>query len=338
VAEYILESRTRSGAYLATLPFRNLQGEWFLSKPCQIRWEMPYLDANITSASFYPGKTEVWLWRNGVKVLVGPVWDANPNSGTKSMSCSAESIDSYLDLRRVVATSSFIATSRANIAWSLINASQALTDGALGITQGSVAVTPVITVEFKAAEGRIIRDIIDDFASESDGWEWNIDTNRAFNTYVRTATASRVRLEYGGAVRSYALQVMGKWEANDILVTGYQGALSQPTIDTAKRTEYGLRHLVESASSLKTQTQLNSYAQQLLKQHRDVRYVPQLVVNSTLVNPFEGDITYMQTAPVVIDDGWVQVNQTMQCVGWQLSLGKHGNESFNLYMQDTREV
>lgn len=337
MAEFILEARTRAGTYLATLPYRNLQGEWFRNKPCQIRWEMPYLNPNVTQETVFPGKTEVWLWRNGQKIFVGPLWDCNPSSSTKSMNCGAESIDSYLNMRRVVTNSSFTSTTRANIAWSLINASQALTDGALGITQGLMAITPAITVSYKASEGKIIYDIINDFSEQADGFDWEIDVNRAFNTYVRASTASRIRLEYGGNVLGYALQVMGKWAANDIFVQGYQGALSQITVDTAKRAEYGLRHLVESASNLTSQIQLNSFAAQLLKVHRDTRYVPQLQLGTT-INPFDGDIGYGQTAPVLIDDGWVQVNQVMQCSGWQLTVGKQGNETFNLYMQDTREV
>lgn len=338
MAEYVLESRTRAGTYLATLPFRNLQGEWFRSKPCQLRWEMPYLHPNITPTTFYPGKTEVWLWRDGAKIFVGPAWDASPTSRTKSMSCSAESIDSYLAARRVVADTSFTGVTRANISWSLINSSQALTDGGLGITQGLMATTPAINVEYKATELKYIYDIIDDLAQQADGFEWEIDVDRVFNTYVRALTASRIKLEYGGNITSYSVQVMGKWAANDITVKGFQGALSQPVIDTAKRLEYGLRHYSENNSGLTTQTQLNSFAAQLLKSRRDTRYVPQLSLRSSAVNPFLGDIGFGQTAPILIDDGWVQVNQTMQCAGWQLTVGKHGQETIVLYMQDTREV
>lgn len=339
MAEFYLESRTRAGAYLMTLPFRDLQGEWFLSKPCQLRWSMPFRTDGLTTSNFYPGKTEIWLWRDGVKIFAGPLWDANPSSGDGQMSCASESIDSYLAFRRIVADTNFTNASRSDIAWNLINASQALTDGALNITRGTTIVTPNLTVKYKSAEGKYIYDAITDFAEDAYGFEWNIDPDRKFNTYSKGAgTPSRIRLEYGGNVNSYSIQAMGKWARNDILVLGHQSVVSQPVIDTAKRAEYGLRHLVESNTGLTTQTQLNGYAQRLLYMHRDTRYVPQLTVRSDSVNPFKGDITYLATAPIQINDYWVQIDQVMQCSGWQLTVGKNGQETFNLYMQDLREV
>lgn len=339
MATYYMEARTRSGVYLGTLPFRNLQGEFWRNRPKQLRWDLPLYHPNVTRTSVDPGATEIWLLRNDVKVFVGPLWDATASSDERKITCSAESVESYLSLRRITNDLRYTGN-RGATAWDLINRAQTGTDAGLGIIQGTINTTPSLTTSYLKNDGTVILDAIDGLSNDSDtGFDWEIDVNRAFQVYYpRPAVASRVRLEWGGAIHRYSVQVMGKWEANDIFVKGKDKLRSQPVIDTAKRAYYGLRQRVESNTNITAQVQLNNYAQRLLSLHRDPREIPQVGLRTSSVNPFEGDIWYGQTAPVVIDDGWVTYDQTMRCDGFQLTVGKNGSEIFTLYMSDLRDV
>lgn len=337
MANFVMESRTVAGSYLATLPFRNLQGEFFLSKPDQFRWELPLYHPSITRSTFFPGKTEMWLWRNGAKIFAGPLWDATANSGTKKITCAAEGLESYFDVRRISADTSLTGTLGDN-AWALIAASQAMTDGNLFITQGTTTGAISGTYKYAKDEGLYIGNVITDL-SDGGAFDWEITPARVFNIYTpRIGSRARVRLEYGGNVNNYSDQVMGKYEANDVLIKGPGTTVSQPTIDTVKRSEYGLRQFTDSNTAMKTQTLLNGYASRVLALRRDSREIPQIGVNTVGVNPLDGDITLGQISRLVINDGWVTYDQDMRMSGFQLTAGKHGEETFILYLSDLREI
>jgi len=332
-----MESHSLSGAYLATLPFRNLQGEQFLTKPDQYRWDLPLHHPNITRATFFPGKTEMWLWRNGVKVFAGPVWDATASSQSQTIDCAAEGLESYFDVRRISADVTIVGT-LADIAWQLIADSQAMTDGNLYITRGTTGSTISSTAKYAAKEGMYILDAINDLSASGD-FDFEITADRVFNiTCPRGESRAPERLEFGGNVTRYSDTLMGKFEANDILVKGPDTWVSQPTIDTAKRSEYGLRQYVDSNTSLKTQDLLNGYSERILNLRRDPREVPQIGVRSEIVNPLEGHISLGQITRLVIDDGWVQYDQDMRLTGFQVSVEKNASETFVLYLSDLREV
>lgn len=334
---YTIESRTRDGQYLATLPYSNIQGEFFRNKPCAIRWNMPFRHPNVTKDTFFPGKTEIWVLRDNTKIFTGPVWDANPSSKSKNMTCGAEDVSSYLQRRRVM-SDQIVTAGKAQIAWSLIQHTQAQTDGSLGIIQGSLTSTPSIAYQLRATEGQYVWDAINDIVEMAESFDWDISPDRVFNTYARTIAPSNARLEYGGSVTSYGIQTMGKWAANDIYIKGNNTARSQITVDTAKRTEYGLRQWTDSKTAIKLQSDLNSYAEYQLLRRRDTRYVPNITCRSDAANPFKGDIGVGQTSRVLIDDGWVQIDQDMLVTGFQLTVGKNGNETFGFYMNDMREL
>lgn len=336
--KFVLESRTKTGQYLATLPFNNLQAEFFLSKVNTMRWEMPYRHPNVTVDTMFPGKTEVWLLRDGVKIFEGPLWDCTPRSETSTMNCAAESVDSYLDMRTINDDLSYNGQHPTTICWNLINNSQGKTDGQLGITAGTLVPTVLTDQVYYKEEGIKISDAIEDFTKLITGFEWQIDMDRKFQTYERTVLPADVMFEYPGVVTRYSIQLMGKWEANEILARGAKGFVSQPIIDTAKRAEYGLKQLTVSDTNIKNITDLNDFGQQTLNIRRDTRFIPHITLRTGLLSPFDGEIGFLQSARVIVNDGWVQMNQLMYVVGWQLTVRKHDNETIVLFMNDLREV
>lgn len=329
-----------TGAVLGKIPYKNLQGEWFRSKPCQIRWNTPFRDPSITTSNFFPGKTEVQLLRDGVNIFTGPLWEGDPQSGTGFMTCMAQDVMSYIPMRRIMSDLNLTQT-KSNLVWSLIQHTQAQTDGNLRITAGTSIGNFGATFNYQALaiDGIMLDNAIDDLSTKTtNGFDWTITPARTLEVYEKVVNPSNVKLEYGGAITSYSAQVMGSWERNDIYVKGGGDARSQVTVNTAKRSEYGLRQFVDSQNSIRTISGLNTYAGLILDKRLDTRYIPNLVCRSIDVSPFRGDIGIGQTTNVLIQDGWVQINQTMVCTGWQCTVGKNGNETFVLYMNDMREL
>jgi len=340
MADFRLEARTRAGLYLATLPFRNLQGEFWRNRPKQIRFELPLHDPVVTRSNVDPGKTELQLFRNDTKVYTGVLWNVTASSGEGKLTCDSESLESYLGLRRIDQDLRYTAQTGGSIFWDLINRAQLGTDAALGFTTGTINVAPNRTVSFLKSDGNYYDEVLTEFADDSQlGFDWEIDQNRQLQVYYpRPQTPSRSRLIYGGVVTGYSLQVQGKYAANDVVIKGKDAIRSTPVIDTVRRAQYGLRQYIDSNSNLTTVAACNDQAQRTLNLRRDVRQTPQVSLRTQDLNPFNGDIWFGQTASVVINDDWTQFNQTMRMEGFQVTVGKHGNETIILYMTDMREV
>ena len=336
--KFELHSVKQDGTFLTMLPFNQLQGEFFLSKSNVLRWEMPYRHPNVTLDTVYPGKTEIRLYRDSKKIFEGPLWDCTPRSETSTMNCAAEDVSSYLDMRTVGWDLTYTNQHPTSIAWDLIHRTQLLTNGDLRITQGTLVPTMVMTQKYAKDEAIQISKAIEDFEKLQTGFEWQIDENRVFKTYARDTTPSNVTFEYGGMVTRYSIQLMGKWQASEIIARGAKGFVSQPIIDTAKRAEYGLRQKTVSNTSIKNLAVLNDFGQQNLNIRRDTRFIPHITIRTGGLSPFDGDIDYLQTARVIVDDGWVQMNQLMYIVGWQLTVRENDSETIGLYMNDLRET
>lgn len=338
MAEYVLESRTKSGTYLATLPFRDLQSEFYYSKTRALRWTMSLTSLNkLTTADIYPAKTEVVLWRNGVKLFTGPLWDMNISTNDHKCTFTAEDISSYFEKRRVVSDAT-VSGNFGDIAWNMINASQQLTDGNLYITRGTTASTGP-SGSFTPLKHQYLDDALKTLYEGDNGFDWVVTADRVYNQYYpRIQSRANVRLEYGGNVASYSINIQGKYTANDVVTVGKDKTFSDVLLDTNSRTTYGLMQHVGELTSTDNLVQLNAYNADLLTLRQAPKDIPQLVLRTSSVNPLDGDISYGQVARTVINDGYAQYDRDMRCTGFQLTVNKHGTEKFNLYLNDTREV
>lgn len=339
-AVWRLESREMDGTYLAPIKFRNLQGEFYMNRK-QIRFEIPLSSSRLNYTTFFPRKHEIWGYRNDELVFAGPLWDVTASSKENKLSCYAAGIESYFDTRLASVVDRAYSNTLGNICWQLINSTQALTNGNVLVTRGLAVpgYAPSMTWKYSWKELATLTDVHNELADSDIGFDWEITPQRVYNQYwPRIMSNSNTRLEYGGNVTSFSLQAMGKYEANTVIVKGAEGIVSSWAIDTTKRSEFGLSHYSASETSIKSQALLNAHAAMLLKLRRDARMVPSLTMRSDVINPFAGDIKYGQIAPVVIDHYWAQVNQPMRLMGFQITVGKQGNETFNLYLSDMREV
>lgn len=339
MAEYVLESRTKNGTYLATLPFRDLQSEFYYSKTRALRWTMSLTSLNrFTTDDLYPAKTEVKLIRNGIPIFVGPLWDMNISKNENRCTFVAEDLSSYFSRRRAFSTDEMSGTF-GDISWNLINGSQSLTNGNLFITRGTAVPGGAPSGTFIPTKGQYIDDILTTLSTGDNGFDWVFSADRTYNQYYpKIQSRANVRLEYGGNVSSYSINIMGKYLGNDIITVGRNKTFSSVVTDTTSQSIYGLMQHVDEFTSTEDLVLINDYNAGVLALRVAPKDVPQLVLKSDIVNPLDGDISYGQVTRTVINDGFSQYDKDMRCTGFQLSLGKHGNEKFNLYLNDMREV
>jgi hypothetical protein len=344
--EWIMQVRgpaPSNNTNIAELPFRNLQGEWFLSKPDQIRFEVPLYHPVVTyPGKMYPGRDEIWLFRNGVNVFSGPLWDMVASSQSGAWNCSAMGLESYLDRRRVNADTT-ISGDVIGSMWDLIDASQLETGGDLNfVASGTLPTGYSVTAKFLRREHRTIYDIIDDYAKQDPGFDWEIlSSNRTFNAWAgaRNDTAPGYLSFDGtngsGNMKSYALQIMGKYMANDILIANQ--TTFKTSVGTASRSKYGLRQYGETMSDTPTAL-LQTRASRVRLLRQSPKLVPSVVTDGQEFNPFLVHVWMGDSIKVTIDDPPIFYDQTMRCIGFQCSVNKHGYETFVIYLNDLREV
>lgn len=333
--DYKVESRTRDGIYLATLPYRDLQGEFRFNTTQEVRFSMNKIDIDsFTANEVEAGRTEIRVYRNDVLIFVGPLWNLTINSD-QSVSLMAQDLSSYF-LKRKVDVDTTIADTFGNVAWSLIQTSQAKTDGGLGITRGVAVPANAPSGTYKVTANKMINEILEEISAGDNGFDWYFSTDRKYNQYYpRLQRLSEARLEYGSTIKSYSVQHQGLYESNTVIAVGKDSLVSPPMIDATMRTKYGLREFVASNTSLTTQSSVNNLASATLDLRREINKQVQITTDS--VNPFDL-LQYGDLIRTIINDGYVQIDQNMRYVGFQLTVGKHGDESFTLYLNDLREL
>lgn len=341
-ADYRMETRTKAGAFKAWIPYANLQGEWFMNKPDQIRFDVPIHHPNVSFDTIYPARDEIWLYRNDVVIFAGPLWDMTASSSDGSWTCSAMGLESYLDHRRIDWDYN-VSMAAADIGWDLISRTQALTDGQLNITKGTVPASPTVPVTHTRAQGEMIFDVIDKLAQSTNGFDWEINSaTRQYNCWVpRKDTFAKAGMWFdkdngGGNLKSYSLQLMGEYAANDVLI--HNDDQYAVAISGTNRPIYGLLQYSDADGSATTGTALAASAQFTRNLRQVPKRIPGVVTDGDTYNPFDGDCWYGDRVPVYISDGSVYYNEDMRCIGMQVSVSKHGSETFVIYLNDLREV
>ena len=346
MALYEMELQTKDEIYIGSIPFYELQGEFRMNEPDQIRFKTSSVDLlNYVDppSGFKAGYTEVVLWRDGVNIFTGPIWNISVTSEQRALTVDAQDISSYLKQRIVSKDTKFTKKRYSYGAWKLIQDMQAESYGNYGITLGQDAATnPTGSYSYTRKSGTYIYDAITKLSSGTNGFDWEIDpARRLMMYYPRIQTVSDIRLEYGensGNIKRYSMHDIGRYVANEIFTRSGKTIVSTTYTDAASMAVFGRRQFVPSDSALKSKAKANAYSQQQLSLRKAPRLIPQVTVDPLLVNPFEGDIGYGQLVDLKVDDGWVQFDGTMRCSGFQVTVGKHGNEAFTLYINDTREI
>ncbi len=342
MADFRIDLQFRDGTYIGTIPFADLQGEFRMNQPNEIRFKTSSVDllkyVNPVS-QLRAGLTEVVLYRNGAVIFCGPIWTIDTASNDKILNIMAQDVASYLKQRYISADTKFTKKRFAYGLWKLIQDAQALSNGSLGITLGQDAATPTGSFSFTRKSGTTLLKAADKLCAGSTGFDWQIDSQRRLMMYYpRIQVQSNIRLEYGGNIKSYSVRDVGTQIANEVFTVGANKYISSTYTDADSMTKFGRRQYVANDSSLKSKSKVDSNSKTQLSLRKNPRLIPQLVINAEIANPFNDGITYGNLVYTTIDDGWVQFDGLMRCSGFQLSIGKHGNETFVLYINDTREI
>jgi hypothetical protein len=340
MADYRLETHLKTGEYIATLPYRNIQSESFMNKPGHCRFDLPLYHESITQETLQAGIHEIWMYKNGRYIWGGPLWDVTPSSHDASINCNAGSFEDYLDVRRIDFNTQAVTKDQVYHAWDLIADTQARPDGALGITAGILQTGVSRTRTWSIYDAKMILEAIQDMNAEEDGFDFYITPwDRKFNAfYPRPQRNVGLELTYPTSIRSYSVNIMGKWLRNDVLIQG-PTPLYEIAVDTASRAMYGLREFSDAYKDATNISQIASRAGKTRDDRRRPKYNYQVSINTDEIDIYDPSILqFGDIVKMTIKDGYVNISESYRYVGHQVSVSKQGSESVVLYMNDLREV
>lgn len=345
MANYWLQTHLKDGTFCSKIPFRNLQFEVGYNGPSGIRWESPLYHTLMTPTNLSPGLHEVRVMRNGICTAAGPIWDMTVSTDSQSMTCSAQSLEDYLDVR-LLRDVSYATQDQTAIAWNMISTTQAYPNGDLGIVLGTVGTGVTRSIDFKTYDNKYILEAIQDFAEMEDGFDFWIDpATRAFNAiYPRPQVDRGLHLVYPQHISSYAVTYYGKYLRNRVVVQGPDPNYVV-AVDTGTLATYGLREYADALKDAATANDLTAYTSHLRDTRKDISKYPTLVLRGQLINIFDpnviqfGDLIKVTIADTNGDqNSYVQIDQKLRYKGAQVTVNKSGDETIVLYTQDLREL
>jgi hypothetical protein len=212
------------------------------------------VSANVT-ASTIPGRTAVYVDRDGVIVWGGVLWLRSYNSKDQRLTFSAREFESYFERRRIATNQTYFNTDQLAIARGLVNTAQGVANGNIGVLVGSETSGVNVTRLFYGYEQKTVYQALLDLSRSSNGFDfaircsydssYNINKNlvlgypRLGTPYSATSTYTPVFEFPAGNVVEYEYPEDGSLVANKIYATGAgsnEGKLIYNASDSSKLT------------------------------------------------------------------------------------------------------
>ena len=177
--------------------------------------------------------TDVYVTRNGRPVFRGRVGTSAETHANDADTVQFTAVDyrGLLDHRiiwpgsQLTFNATFPPNDESAIAWQMITDSQAQAGGDLGITEGTGIGTTGVLRDRTYTAGVPLGQTLDELANLENGFEWEVDSNLAFNVFYpqrgRDQTASQV-LAYGRGLTAITSTVNTDAYANAVYYTGHQ--------------------------------------------------------------------------------------------------------------------
>lgn len=368
---YLEDSRFRlevtdfDGNYVCTLPYRDLQGEWKMGMDGEnIRFIVPYR-ANpwLTPELLEPGKHMIFLYdrlmvtptQTSAIRFGGPLWDVTASSKEGTLNCSASGLLSLYKKRLLKANKTYTGKPEAAIQDLLAYTNtikRMYGISVLGVIAQASA-TNLSSVAYLATKQGVIHDLVSEICNMGGGvdlfvkWTGNDLTAAAtvqlYGGRIIPAGAT-IHLEHGGASSKGVLPLLDNYaltktaqpisnSANVITQTFVAGVSVDAVAQAANDQLYETSE--QNVVGITTQADVNARAALNVKKAPYKVDIPQLTLKG--LDPFI-NFTYGDKAQVVIDDGWATYDKIVRIVGWQSSIGRHGQMTNTIFTNDLSEV
>lgn len=315
------------GAY-DEVPAKNLQFTYVLNKPGSIGFTLPLRHPKTNPTTLAPGKREIKVYRDGVLVWGGYLWDAQISG--EEVRFGGEGYFSRLKHRYISTTVTFTQQDQTDIAWSLINTTQSTDD--LGFTDAHSTTGILRDRTYIGAERKFIAEAIEQLSAVEDGFDFEITPAKEFKTYYpKKGQNIAVIFELGKNIRSYECQWLASNVASEITAIGEgQGDASLLSVasDVVATSEFGLLQDTRSFKDISVQSTLDKHATEELRLAKQARVIPgvQLVTQ----DPPWGAYGVGDQASLRIRNGYTQINDIFRISVINVQVSNEGFEAIGI--------
>ena len=129
------------------------------------------------NASTIPGRSAIYVDRNGDLIWGGVIWNRTYNSAQQTLNLTAREFESYFERRRVTTTQNFTNTDQLVIARTLIDDAQLVTNGDIGVIVGTETSGVLIDRVYYDYELKNVYQSIQDLSRAEDGFDFLINVS-----------------------------------------------------------------------------------------------------------------------------------------------------------------
>ena len=329
--QYIVVIADLDGTPIDEVPAKNLQMSYTHNAPGGITFHVPLKHEKSTAALIAPGKREIVVWRNGIKVWGGYLWFVTATSGDANMTVQGEGYFSRFRKRYVDDDLVYTNEDQLDIAWSLIDFTQGQTNGDLGITRdpGEVPSGVMRDRRYPKEERQFIGEILEGFSELHNGFDFNITPDKVWQAfYPKRGGPTDHVFELGKNLGNIAVQHDAFGVATEITGLG-EGEGNRKCIavrfDATAQTEYGLLEDILSLPEVKHFANLDSRVREELRLRNHMRDHPQF---SIIVHDAPEIFSYNigDEVRVRADDGYIQIDEDYRIVSIVVQVGDSGKE------------
>lgn len=129
------------------------------------------------TANTTPGRTSLYVERDGTLVWGGIVWGRSYSSSDQTLVFQAREFESYFEKRRILTTYTASGVDQLQVAKALVDQIQSLPSGSLGITVPSLTSGVLVTKNYYGYEQKPLSEALYELSRADNGFDWNIDVS-----------------------------------------------------------------------------------------------------------------------------------------------------------------
>lgn len=333
-----------TGTIREEIPFSEVKYSHVLNRPGGFAATLPLRHPKATRANLDPGRTAVYVERDGVIVWGGILWTAKASVDDATVEVGGEGFWSYFRRRLIRTTKVYTAQDQCLIARDLVTYAQSQPGGDIGVTVGSETSGVTRDRTYYHYERKNIGEAVEQLAAVQGGFDFNIDVAWAGGAitktlqvqYPRRGRATAIVFELGSNIEGLDQEIDATRQANVIDGLGYgtgEDILISTVSDLSQTPPYPILEDVHTNKDVRVATTLQLAAlSELVSRSTPVERLPTLLAHSGPDTELGSFITG-DTVTVRGRDGYLSVDEQMRITNYEVSVDEEGREAVGLGLQ-----
>lgn len=275
---------------------------------------------------------ELLLWSGEQATRIGSLDNKKDNWVTVNCYDWLEQLNSRYTADEVT----FTGIDAGEIAWQLIDTTQADTDGDFGITEGTIEATQD---RDRTYYNQNILDAIINLSNVINGFDFEINTSRAFNVYGFQGIdqSDTLVLEYGVNVTSIQITEDFSKIVNRAIELGDSGDPMDPLRvernNSASQTLYKLRENLDNEMTIIEIATLNEKGDSILRKYNE----PLISLSMGLIrgkSPTIADFSLGDIVRLKVKEGFYNIDRVFRIFEWGITFNTDNTETLSLILGD----